>query len=64
MAVPKKKVSVSRRRLRNLNMRMKALKYTQCKNCFNFVPLHRKCSDSEHCYYSTNLINKYNSNFL
>lgn len=44
MAVPKKKVSVSRKRTRLNAMQHKMKNYTQCNKCLNFVPLHRKCS--------------------
>ena len=62
MAVPKKKLSVSRRKIR-LNSRKKALGfYTQCDKCLSFIPLHRKCTCESNK--STNLINKYNLDFL
>ena len=43
MAVPKKKVSVSRKRTRLNSMQHKMKNYTQCNKCLNFIPLHRKC---------------------
>ena len=44
MAVPKKKISVSRKRTRVNSIQHKMQNYTQCNKCLNFVPLHRKCS--------------------
>jgi len=63
MAVPKKKVSVSRKKIRLNSIRYKMYNYTQCNKCLNFIPLHRKCSCERHSL-STNIINKYNTNFL
>ena len=67
MAVPKKKVSVSRKRTRLNSIQHKMKNYTQCNKCLNFIPLHRRCSSRETCELdamSTNIINKYNTNFL
>lgn len=64
MAVPKKKVSVSRKKTRLNAIRYKMHNYTQCNKCLNFIPLHRRCSSCELDSMSTNIINKYNANFL
>lgn len=64
MAVPKKKVSVSRKKVRLKTKRYLLQNYKQCNSCLNFVPLHRRCSDDSNCNYSTNLENKYNLDFL
>ena len=58
MAVPKKKISVSRKKIRLNSLISKSKNYTQCKKCFNFSLLHRKCS-CESFSHSTNLKNKY-----
>jgi ribosomal protein L32 len=65
MAVPKKKVSVSRRKMRlnSTRYKIKMQNYTKCNKCSEFVPLHRLCN-CEIKLYSTNIINKYNSNLL
>ena len=44
MAVPKKKISVSRKKTRLNSIHSKMQNYTQCNKCLNFIPLHRKCS--------------------
>jgi len=44
MAVPKKKISVSRKKTRLNSINFKMQNYTQCNKCLNFIPLHRKCS--------------------
>lgn len=67
MAVPKKKVSVSRKKTRLNAIRYKMHNYTQCNKCLNFIPLHRQCSSCktyELSSVSTNILNKYNANFL
>ena len=42
MAVPKKKISVSRKRTRINTVQYKLKNYTQCNKYLNFIPLHRK----------------------
>ena len=41
MAVPKKKISVSRKRTRINSVKYKLKNYTQCNKYLNFIPLHR-----------------------
>ena len=55
MAVPKKKISVSRKKTRLNSVRFKMQNYTQCSKCLNFIQLHRKCSCSQELS-----INEYN----
>jgi ribosomal protein L32 len=42
MAVPKKKISVSRKRTRLNSKHIKMQNYTQCNKSLKFIPLHRK----------------------
>lgn len=53
MAVPKKKISVSRKRTRIRSTFIKKKKYTLCNKCFNYIQLHRVCS----CEIEDNLTN-------
>jgi len=62
MAVPKKKVSVSRKKTRLKTQRYILKNYKQCQHSLNFVPLHRYNDSNSN--YSTNLENKYNLDFL
>ena len=60
MAVPKKKISFSRKKTRFNSFQLKTKKYSQCNLCFNFIELHRICScniDSS----STNILTKYSN---
>jgi len=43
MAVPKKKVSVMRRKKRLQSQKLKMQNYIQCDSCSNFIKLHVKC---------------------
>ena len=43
MAVPKKKISVSRKRTRIRSTFIKKKKYTLCNKCSNYIELHRVC---------------------
>lgn len=62
MAVPKKKISVSRKKTRLYTKRYTLKYFTKCVNCSDFVSLHRRCScDTKN---TTNLVNKYNLDFL
>jgi len=44
MAVPKKKVSYSRTRIRLLSKNIKFKNYIDCKRCQNFKNIHSLCS--------------------
>lgn len=63
MAVPKKKKSVSRKRIRLNKKRYNNLSFFQCKKCLNFVQLHRGCT-CKISPYITNIQNKYNLEIL
>lgn len=56
MAVPKKKISVSRKKTRLNSIQLKMQNYTQCNKCSNFIPLHRICSSCK----DDSLLNEYN----
>jgi len=43
MAVPKKKISVMRRKKRLQSQKLKMQNYTQCNSCSNFIKLHVEC---------------------
>jgi ribosomal protein L32 len=66
MAVPKKKVSVSRKKKRlNSKKIPMSQSYWQCIGCFNFIKIHRLCSKCIDV--STNVTNikeQYNSTIL
>jgi len=62
MAVPKKKLSVSRKKIRLNSQRYILKNYSQCDKCQNFTLLHRRCSCENNK--TTNLVNKYNFDFL
>ena len=65
MAVPKKKKSVSRKKIRFNNVKLNQRVYIRCDKCYQFVLPHRKCL----CFISgedisTNISKKYNSEIL
>lgn len=62
MAVPKKKLSVSRKKIRLNSKRQNLKNYFQCDKSLNFTLLHRRgsCENNK----TTNLVNKYNFDFL
>lgn len=62
MAVPKKKLSVSRKKIRLNSRRYNLINYIQCDKCLNFTLLHRRCSCDRNN--STNIVSKYNLDFL
>jgi ribosomal protein L32 len=62
MAVPKKKLSVSRKKIRLNSRRYNLRKYVLCEKSNNFTLLHRRGSDDKRN--STNIVNKYNLDFL
>jgi len=61
MAVPKKKLSVSRKKIRLNSQRYNLKNYVQCDKTQNFTLLHRRSCEKNK---TTNLVNKYNFDFL
>jgi ribosomal protein L32 len=62
MAVPKKKKSVSRKKIRFNSIKTKQRTYTRCDKCYQFVLPHRLYDFSKDG--STNISKKYNSEIL
>jgi len=62
MAVPKKKRSVSIRRIRSSKKKYDILSYKQCKKSLDFLPLHRESCNK--LSYVTNIQNKYKLEIL
>jgi ribosomal protein L32 len=62
MAVPKKKISVSRKKTRLYSKRYILKNFRQCSESLEYIPLHsHRLPDTKR---TTNLINKYNLDFL
>jgi len=68
MAVPKKKISKSKRKIRLYIKKLAMNKYTKCKFCANFLKLHINCTSKKQCNLDksnyTNIIEKNSLNIL
>ena len=61
MALPKKKISVSQKKIRFNSKKLNKKLYTYCDKCYHFILLHRDCLCSfNNKEMSTNIVKKHN----